>query len=69
MKKYGIQMPSFQKIGGLLANCMEIDAATLHAAVIAINQSIAEKVCTCKVSCLSILNNFKWLMKEYFILG
>ncbi|XP_076668779.1 ras GTPase-activating-like protein IQGAP1 isoform X2 [Andrena cerasifolii] len=43
LKKYGIQMPSFQKIGGLLANSMEIDAATLHAAVIAINQAVAEK--------------------------
>ncbi|XP_050481598.1 ras GTPase-activating-like protein IQGAP1 isoform X1 [Bombus huntii] len=43
LKKYGIQMPSFQKIGGLLANNMEIDAATLHAAVIAVNQSITEK--------------------------
>ena len=37
-------MPSFQKIGGLLANSMEIDAATLHAAVIAINQAVTEKV-------------------------
>lgn len=44
LNKYGIQMPSFQKIGGLLANSMETDAATLHAAVIAINQAIADKV-------------------------
>ncbi|XP_043257073.1 ras GTPase-activating-like protein IQGAP1 [Colletes gigas] len=43
LKKYGIQMPSFQKIGGLLANSMETDAATLHAAVIAINQAITKK--------------------------
>ncbi|CAL7946505.1 unnamed protein product [Xylocopa violacea] len=43
LKKYGIQMPSFQKIGGLLADSMETDAATLHAAVIAINQAITEK--------------------------
>ncbi|CAK9799762.1 Ras GTPase-activating-like protein IQGAP1 [Anthophora plagiata] len=43
LRKYGIQMPSFQKIGGLLANSMETDAATLHAAVIAINQAITEK--------------------------
>ncbi|OAD59074.1 Ras GTPase-activating-like protein IQGAP1 [Eufriesea mexicana] len=43
LKKYGIQMPSFQKIGGLLADSMEIDAVTLHAAVIAINQAIVEK--------------------------
>lgn len=37
-------MPSFKKIGGLLADSMEIDAVTLHAAVIAINQAIIEKV-------------------------
>ncbi|XP_031839391.1 ras GTPase-activating-like protein IQGAP1 [Nomia melanderi] len=43
LQKYGIQMPSFQKIGGLLANSMETDTATLHAAVIAINQAIIEK--------------------------
>ncbi|XP_017888182.1 ras GTPase-activating-like protein IQGAP1 isoform X2 [Ceratina calcarata] len=45
LKKYGIQMPSFQKIGGLLANNMETDAASLHAAVIAINQAVTEKDC------------------------
>ncbi|XP_078048629.1 ras GTPase-activating-like protein IQGAP1 [Augochlora pura] len=43
LKKYGIQMPSFQKIGGLFASNMKIDTATLHAAVIAINQAITEK--------------------------
>ncbi|KAK2582629.1 hypothetical protein KPH14_004911 [Odynerus spinipes] len=43
LRKYGIQMPSFQKIGGLLTNSMAVDAAALHAAVIAINQVITEK--------------------------
>ncbi|KAH0541195.1 hypothetical protein KQX54_021250 [Cotesia glomerata] len=38
LQKYGIQMPSFQKIGGLLLNSMAEDTAALHAAVIAINQ-------------------------------
>ncbi|KAK0081320.1 hypothetical protein PV325_012392 [Microctonus aethiopoides] len=40
LRKYGIEMPAFQKIGGLLTNCMEGDTAALHAAVIAINQSL-----------------------------
>ncbi|XP_057324303.1 ras GTPase-activating-like protein IQGAP1 [Microplitis mediator] len=38
LKKYGMQMPSFQKIGGLLLHSMAEDTAALHAAVIAINQ-------------------------------
>lgn len=42
-------MPSFQKIGGLLANNMETDAATLHAAVIVINQAMTENVCVISV--------------------
>lgn len=40
----GIQMPAFQKIGGLLTNSMAGDTAALHAAVIAINQSLTSKV-------------------------
>ncbi|KAG7199806.1 hypothetical protein KM043_000468 [Ampulex compressa] len=43
LQKYGIQMPSFQKIGGLLTNSMAVDAAALHAAVIAVNQAIVDK--------------------------
>ncbi|KAK9298625.1 hypothetical protein QLX08_008104 [Tetragonisca angustula] len=71
LKKYGIQMPSFQKIGGLLANCMEIDAATLHAAVIAINQSIAEKdnekiLTTLQNKVVNLNNIMPCYCKEYF---
>ena len=44
LKKMGIQMPAFQKIGGILTNSMEGDTAALHAAVIAINQSLSSKV-------------------------
>lgn len=40
LRKYNIQMPLFQKIGGLLTNNIEEDTAALHAAIIAINQSI-----------------------------
>lgn len=44
----GIQMPAFQKIGGLLTNSMAGDTAALHAAVIAINQSLTSKVLNAK---------------------
>lgn len=44
LKKYNIQMPPFQKIGGLLTTNMEGDTAALHAAIIAINQSLFTQV-------------------------
>ena len=37
-------MPAFQKIGGLLTTNMEGDTAALHAAIIAINQSLSTQV-------------------------
>jgi len=37
-------MPAFQKIGGLLANSIATNAATLHAAVFAVNQAVTDKV-------------------------
>ncbi|KAL5481649.1 hypothetical protein EMCRGX_G021851 [Ephydatia muelleri] len=37
LDKYGIQMPHFGKIGGILANEMPVDEVALHAAVMAIN--------------------------------
>lgn len=40
LEKYGIQMPAFGKIGGILANEMPVDEAALHAAVIAINEAL-----------------------------
>lgn len=40
LEKYGIQMPAFSKIGGILANEMTVDDAALHAAIIAINEAI-----------------------------
>jgi hypothetical protein len=44
LKKYGIKMPAFQKIGGILANDLAPDSAVLHAAIIAINEVIDRKV-------------------------
>uniref|UniRef100_A0A672LM38 Ras GTPase-activating-like protein IQGAP1 n=1 Tax=Sinocyclocheilus grahami TaxID=75366 RepID=A0A672LM38_SINGR len=40
LDKYGIQMPTFSKIGGILANELSVDEAALHAAVFAINEAI-----------------------------
>ncbi|KAM7382787.1 hypothetical protein PAMP_002497 [Pampus punctatissimus] len=40
LDKYGIQMPAFNKIGGLLANELSVDEAAVHAAVIAINEAV-----------------------------
>ncbi|XP_028984021.1 ras GTPase-activating-like protein IQGAP3 isoform X1 [Betta splendens] len=40
LDKYGIQMPAFNKIGGILANELSMDEAAVHAAVIAINESV-----------------------------
>ena len=37
LKKYGLQLPPFSKIGGILANEMPVDEAALHAAILAIN--------------------------------
>ncbi|XP_014377009.1 ras GTPase-activating-like protein IQGAP2 isoform X1 [Alligator sinensis] len=44
LEKYGIQMPSFSKIGGILASELSVDEAALHAAVIAINEAIEKGV-------------------------
>lgn len=44
LQKYGIQLPPFQKIGGLLTNSIATDTAALHAAVIAINQALTDNV-------------------------
>lgn len=43
LKKYGLQLPAFSKIGGILANEMPVDEAALHAAILAINDSIEKK--------------------------
>ena len=40
LDKYGIQMPAFGKIGGILANELSVDEAAVHAAVLAINAAI-----------------------------
>ncbi len=37
LSSYGLPMPQFRKIGGIMASEMPVDEATLHAAIIAIN--------------------------------
>nr|XP_014346442.1 PREDICTED: ras GTPase-activating-like protein IQGAP3 [Latimeria chalumnae] len=46
LDKYGIQMPAFSKIGGILANELSVDEAAVHAAVIAINKAVERGVVT-----------------------
>ncbi|XP_063819792.1 ras GTPase-activating-like protein IQGAP2 isoform X3 [Pseudophryne corroboree] len=52
LEKYGIQMPSFNKIGGILANELSVDEAALHAAVIAINEALEKGVASQTVATL-----------------
>ncbi|KAK1151497.1 ras GTPase-activating-like protein IQGAP3 [Acipenser oxyrinchus oxyrinchus] len=40
LDKYGIQLPAFSKIGGILAGELSVDEAAVHAAVIAINEAV-----------------------------
>jgi hypothetical protein len=43
LQKYGLQLPAFSKIGGILANEMPFDEAALHAAILAINDAIEKQ--------------------------
>ncbi len=43
LQKYGLNLPAFSKIGGILANEMRIDEAALHAAMLAINDAVEKK--------------------------
>ncbi|KAK7802586.1 hypothetical protein U0070_010670 [Myodes glareolus] len=40
LAKYGLQLPAFSKIGGILANEFSADEAAVHAAVLAINDAV-----------------------------
>ena len=44
LDQYGISMPAFRKIGGILAEEMPLDEAALHAAIIAINDALDHTV-------------------------
>jgi hypothetical protein len=54
LEKYGIQMPAFGKIGGLLASELSVDEAAVHAAILAINEAIDHGVAA---ETLTALNN------------
>ncbi|KAM6234220.1 ras GTPase-activating-like protein IQGAP3 [Porphyrio hochstetteri] len=44
LEKYGLQLPAFSKIGGILANQLSVDEAAVHAAVLAINEAVERGV-------------------------
>ncbi|NXE44586.1 IQGA2 protein, partial [Casuarius casuarius] len=72
LEKYGIQMPSFSKIGGILASELSVDEAALHAAVIAINEAIEKRVAEQTIVTLRnpnamLLNVDEELAQEYQI--
>ncbi|XP_029791828.1 ras GTPase-activating-like protein IQGAP3 [Suricata suricatta] len=41
---YGLQLPAFSKIGGILAHELSVDEAAVHAAVLAINEAVERGV-------------------------
>uniref|UniRef100_A0A3Q3DDK8 Calponin-homology (CH) domain-containing protein n=1 Tax=Hippocampus comes TaxID=109280 RepID=A0A3Q3DDK8_HIPCM len=43
LDKYGLQLPAFHKIGGILSNELSVDEAAVHAAVIAINEAVESR--------------------------
>ncbi|KAG8456504.1 hypothetical protein GDO86_002327 [Hymenochirus boettgeri] len=70
LEKYGIQMPSFSKIGGILANELSVDEAALHAAVIAINEALDKGIASQTMGTLRnpnamLLNVGENLAEEY----
>jgi hypothetical protein len=40
LDQYGLPMPQFRKIGGIMASEMPVDKAALHAAIIAVNEAV-----------------------------
>ncbi|XP_074836699.1 ras GTPase-activating-like protein IQGAP3 [Carettochelys insculpta] len=44
LEKYGLQMPAFSKIGGILASELSVDEVAVHAAVLAINEAVERGV-------------------------
>jgi hypothetical protein len=70
LKKYGLQLPAFSKIGGILANEMPIDEAALHAAILAINDAIEKKLTDTTLSNLKLpdahLNGILDLNGKYY---
>uniref|UniRef100_A0A8B9ERM3 IQ motif containing GTPase activating protein 3 n=1 Tax=Anser cygnoides TaxID=8845 RepID=A0A8B9ERM3_ANSCY len=44
LDKYGLQLPAFSKIGGILADELSVDEAAVHAAVLAINEAVEQGV-------------------------
>ncbi|KAM9167883.1 ras GTPase-activating-like protein IQGAP2 isoform 1-T1 [Mergus octosetaceus] len=70
LEKYGIQMPSFSKIGGILASELSVDEAALHAAVIAINEAIEKGIAEQTIATLTnpnamLLNVDEELAQDY----
>ena len=56
LDQYGLAMPSFKKIGGILAEELPYDEAAVHAAIIAINDALEHQG--------MIINSFSYIVTE-----
>jgi Ras GTPase-activating-like protein IQGAP1 len=67
LQKYGLQLPAFSKIGGILANEMPVDEAALHAAILAINDAIEKKDLNVLLSDLKLYDAHLYNINDDFI--
>ena len=67
LKKYGLQLPAFSKIGGILANEMPVDEAALHAAILAINDAIEKRNLEFLLSSLKLHDAHLYNISEQYI--
>ncbi|KAL5004093.1 hypothetical protein ScPMuIL_017549 [Solemya velum] len=70
LEKYGINMPAFSKIGGILATELSVDDAALHAAIIVINEAIdkqnaEETMAALQIPAAMLLNLVSESTEEY----
>ncbi|KAM5256188.1 ras GTPase-activating-like protein IQGAP3 [Ctenodactylus gundi] len=64
LAKYGLQLPAFSKIGGILASELSVDEAAVHAAVLAINEAVERGVAKDTFAALQNPNALLWNLQE-----
>lgn len=67
LQKYGLLLPAFSKIGGILAAEMPVDEAALHAAILAINDAIEKKDLKILLNVLKLYDARLYNVNEDFI--
>uniref|UniRef100_A0A8D0GB12 IQ motif containing GTPase activating protein 3 n=1 Tax=Sphenodon punctatus TaxID=8508 RepID=A0A8D0GB12_SPHPU len=64
LDKYGLQMPVFSKIGGILASELSVDEAAVHAAILAINKAVERGVVEETIAALRNPNAMLFNLRE-----